>query len=101
MNYSNVFKSAHAQAKYTRAFFPSYRGAFSTALSQIMRQSWAEFKASLKAKKDKEFKKAAKAIQKKTAASGRGLVAGKRVAKVRLGILSDLNSNLSHRPVMH
>lgn len=59
MNYSAIFSEAHRMAKQTRDQFPSYRGAFSAALSAILRAEWAEIKAAkvadLNAKSQKSF----------------------------------------------
>ncbi len=47
MNYSAIFSNAHATAKHlmTIGLFPSYRAAFSKALSDLMSKAWSEHKA--------------------------------------------------------
>lgn len=47
MNYSEIFRAAHNQAKemMKTGLYASYRGAFSVALSAVLREEWAVIRA--------------------------------------------------------
>ena len=44
MNYSAIFRTAHAHAKIFRSSFPSYRAAFGFTLSRTLKKAWAKKK---------------------------------------------------------
>ena len=44
MNFSAIFKNAHALAKQLKGLFINYRAAFSVALSRVMTAAWSEVK---------------------------------------------------------
>ena len=65
MNYSAIFRTAHAHAKIFRSSFPSYRAAFGFTLSRTLKKAWAK-------KKEQQAKAAAKAQQSQTIDLGNG-----------------------------
>lgn len=109
MNYSEVFSEAHKQAKamMKTGLFASYRGAFSVALSSVLRAEWALFKAEKEAKKVesvKTIKQPASMPAQKRAASGRGFGRGfgRRVAKVRrLGFDAMIEESICNQSTIH